>query len=185
MGGYRANEEEIVRGLTAVVHCAGNYKRASELLAAEELEREREGLPPSMATYNQATLRDWCIRLHASRYAELRDKYAAELEGGLIHDMRDLAIQGIEAQRIAIEKARERLEDGESDDPARDAAALSRVVQTNVDKMLAVSGRPTSIREDRRNPEEILRGLIAKFPGLIELPPEDVTEEEPPELEAA
>lgn len=167
-------EEQYVRGLTAVVMCAGKYRQASRQLAEEGLD-----VPAQSLAY-------WCTVRFRDRYLEIRDKYAAELEGGLIHDMRDLAIQGIAAQRLAIEKAHERLENDDSDDPARDAAALSRVVQTNTDKMLALSGRPTSIRQDLRNPEEILRGLIAKFPGLIELPPEDVTEEDgPPALEAA
>ena len=168
MNGYAANEEQLVRGLTAVVHCAGHYTAASRLCAEQGFEVSAQAL------------RDWCLNRHAARYAELRDRYAAELEEKLIHDMRDLAAQGVEAQRVAISEAHKLLESGDDKDPSRTAANLSRVVQTNVDKMLAVSGRPTSIREDR-SLDEILRALTAK--GIIELPPEDVTEEEPPELE--
>lgn len=162
MTGVRFNEEQIARGLTAVVVCAGNFAAASRFL-------ENEGL-----TVKPMTLRGWCQQRYPERYAELRERYAAELETHLIHDMRDLAVQGMEIQRLALDKTYERLVSGRDDDPSKTAANVSRVVQTNVDKMLAVSGRPTSIREDR-NLGEVLRSLAAK--GIIELPPEDVTEE--------
>ena len=108
------------------------------------------------------------------------DKYSAQLEGQLVHEYRDVARQAVEVQRLALDHAKSRLEAGKDQDPGRTAANVARVTQLMTDKMLSLSGRPTSIREDR-NVEEVLRSLAAK--GIIEIPGEDVVEE-PKEIEA-
>lgn len=174
--GYRAfTAEEIERGLLAVVQCAGTFTMASRMLADDD--------PPLEIA--AGTLTRWCTHQYAGRYGELRDKYSAELEERLVHNLRERAVRAGEVSDLAVEAAYDRLIAGQDDDPAKTAANLSRVTQISADKMLAVSGRPTSIREDRRNPEEILRSLIAKYPQMISLPDEAVTElDEPAQLEA-
>lgn len=157
-------EEEITAGLLAMIAWAGNASAASSALEAEK------GIKIS-----SSTLSGWVRGAHALRYQEMREKYADQLEAQLIGDYRDLVKHALEAEGLAIEKARDRLHAGRDEDPGRTAANLARVAQANTDKMLSLSGRPTSIREDR-NVEEILRSLAAK--GVIQLP------EPPVEIEA-
>jgi hypothetical protein len=122
------------------------------------------------------TLIHWVKYTHSIRYGELREKAAVEVEERLVHDYRDIARQAAEATAVAIGQATVMLEKGKDLDPARTASNLAKVATNMTDKMLSLSGRPTSIREDR-NVEEILRSLAAK--GIIELPSEDVQEELP------
>lgn len=157
-------EEDITTGLMALIAWAGNAVAAANALKAED----KLHIAP-------ATLRNWARERYAARYDELREKYAEQLEGQLAHDMREIAGQAIQVERLALEKAEAKLKRNGDDDPARTASHAARVAQSSVDKLLSLTGRPTSIREDR-NMNEILRSLVAK--GVLQLP------EAPAELEA-
>ena len=162
-------EARVTEALIAVIAWAGNIAAAHRALKAEGKN------PPSYTT-----LTAWVRETHVDRYNELREKYAERLEQQLIHEYRDVARFSVEVQRLGLEKAQQRLLSGDDTDPSRTAANAARVAQSMTDKMLSLSGRPTSIREDR-NLEEILRSLVAK--GVVHLPEEAVVEE-PPELTA-
>ena len=149
-------EEEITTGLMALIAWGGNANAAAKALKAE-----------GKLDTTGATLRSWATERFADRYDELREKYQEQIERGLIQELRELAGLALQGERLAVEKAMSRLEAGKDEDPGRTAANLARVAQSNTDKMLSLSGRPTSIREDR-NLEEIMRSLAAK--GVIQLP---------------
>lgn len=147
-------QEEITRGLMAMVAWAGKAVDASKSLKEQGLD-----VPTS-------TLRTWIQTTHSDEYQELRSKYAHKLEEALVRDMREVAIRATRAQQKAVEEAEKRLERGADTDPARTAAALSKVSQTSTDKLLALTGRPTAITETR-GLNEILRSLAQKVPGLV------------------
>jgi uncharacterized membrane protein YccC len=155
--------EEVTTGLMGLVAWQGNAAAAARALRSE-----------GKLEISPTTLANWARETHFERYNELREKYAEKLEADLVNDMRDIARQAMEVQRTALDKSLTRLIGNEDHDPARTASHAARVAQSMTDKMLSLTGRPTSIREDR-NLGEIMRSLAAK--GVIQLPAEDVTEE--------
>lgn len=121
-------------------------------------------------------LRGWARCTHLERYEALRNQLAEQAEQQLANEMRDVSRMAIDATRVAIEKAMGRLDLGRDDDPARSAANLAKVSQVSLDKMLALTGRPTVIHGSRE-PDEILRKLVAM--GVLKAPddePEQIAE---------
>lgn len=155
-------QEEIDKCLTALVAYAGVANAAVKYL---------ESIADGGRVPTPGTLAQWARTLHWERYEQLREQWAGKVEQTVANDMRDAAREAVEVQRLAVEKARERLEAGRDDDPARSAASLARVAQSNTDKLLSLTGRPTQITENR-NVNEILRSLVAK--GVLALPDEPV-----------
>lgn len=162
-------QPELDECLTALVAFAGNAR-----LACEYLEAEGKRAP------HHSTLGSWARTKHWERYQQLRAQWADKVEDAVTHDMRDAARASLEVARLAVEKARDRLEANKDEDPARTAANLSRVAQSSTDKYLALTGRPSSITETRSNPDEILRSLVSM--GVLQAPV-DSDAEEPPALE--
>jgi len=121
-------------------------------------------------------LRTWVESTHREQYEELRSKYSDKMEAILINNYRELAVRTSMVQRKAIEEAEKRLDRGADTDPARTAAALSKVSQVSTDKLMSLTGRPTVITEER-GMSEILRSLAAKVPGLVLLEGEVVEDE--------
>jgi hypothetical protein len=154
------SQEDIDRVLTAVIAWSGNVAAALRYIKAEGY-RTPEG----------NTVMKWMRTVHWERYEQLRDQWSQKVETTVANDMRDAAREALDVQRLAVEKARERLEAGRDDDPAKSAASLARVAQSNTDKLLSLTGRPTQITESR-NAEEILRSLVAR--GVLQLPDEPV-----------
>jgi predicted nucleotide-binding protein (sugar kinase/HSP70/actin superfamily) len=113
------------------------------------------------------TLRKWVTETHSDLYHQLQQEHAQELEEQLVANAREIAIDAAEATRLAVESARAKIEDGKEEDPSRAAANLSRVMQTNTDKMLALTGRPSSY-QGQMNMEATLRALAEK--GIIKVP---------------
>ncbi len=155
------NQEEIDQALTAMVAYAGKAHTACKYLEANGA--------PNLRVPTGATLMEWSRTTHWERYEQLREQWASKVEQSVSNDLRDGLRDAVEVQRIAVEKARERLEAGRDDDPARSAANLARVAATNADKLLSLTGRPSQITESR-NVNEILRSLVAK--GVLALPDE-------------
>jgi hypothetical protein len=109
-----------------------------------------------------STLRKWRDSTHSERYAQLQADHGKDIEEAMVRDTRDLARAAAIAERLAIEKTIDELEaDRSRIDPAQAAVAMSKVKQSNIDKMLALTGRPQSITE-HRNATELLRALEAK-----------------------
>jgi hypothetical protein len=151
-------QQEIDDALAAMVAYAGNAYGAHHYLLSQGKRAPHMG-----------TLRHWVRTKHWEQYERLREQWAAKVEQTVANDMRDAAREAIEVQRIAVEKAKERLEANRDDDPGRTAANLSRVASGNTDKLLSLTGRPSQITESR-NVNEILRSLVAK--GVLALPDE-------------
>lgn len=154
--GRTFTEQEITTALMAVVAWAGNCTAAARSLEAKgELH------------ISPVTLNSWTKEVHADRYQEMREKYAHQLEQQAVADMRDVVKLSLDAQRLALEKTMERLESGKDQDPSRTAANTATVADKMTAKMLAMTGRPTQIREDR-NMQEVMRSLVAM--GVLSLP---------------
>lgn len=156
------NELEITTCLVALAAWAGNAKAASSYL-----ENQKDIRIPA------STLNQWKLRF-SERYDKIRSTHQNELEGRMVHEMREVSGLALDATRLAVEKAVARLEANKDEDPGRTAANLARVSQSSTDKMLSLSGRPTQITETR-NAADILRSLAAK--GVLKF-------DEPPQLEA-
>lgn len=150
----RYTQEDITKGLMAMVGWAGSAADAHKSLKAEGLE-----VPTS-------TLRSWVKETHRDEYEELKGKYAVQMEAVLVKSYREMAIRASAVQMKAVEAAERLLDTGQDRDPARTAASLSKVSQVSTDKLMSLTGRPTVITETR-GMNEILRSLAAKVPGLV------------------
>jgi uncharacterized protein YeaC (DUF1315 family) len=155
--GVAYTEEQTQTALMALIAWAGNAAAASRYLKSDK------GIE-----INPATLSNW-KQTHAIRYDELREKYSAQLEESLAHEFREVAMQAVQLERLAMERATEALEKNQDKDPSRSAANAARVAQSSTDKLLSLTGRPTQITESR-NIGEILRSLAAK--GILQIPEE-------------
>lgn len=156
MASVTYNAEEITDALMAMIASAGSATRAKALLEQQEKRAPAVG-----------TLREWVTHTHWQQYQELRDKWAAQIETGIVNDYRDAIRSALEAELLAIEKAKERLENNKDEDPARTAANLARAAQSSTDKMMTMQGKPTQISETR-DVMEIMRGLVAM--GVLQVP---------------
>jgi hypothetical protein len=159
-------QAEIDKCLTAMIAYAGSATNAIRYLQHNE---------PEVRCPTPGTLINWSRTTHWERYEQLRETWAAKVEQTVANDMRDAAREAIDVERLAVQRARERLEAGRDDDPAKSAASLARVAQSNVDKLLSLTGRPSQITENR-TVSELLRSLVAS--GALHLA------DEPEQLEA-
>lgn len=160
-------DEEIDWALSALVAYAGDATAAVRYL--DRVADGRSVPPPE-------TLEDWSHGVHLERYEKAREQWSGLREKALAGDMRDAAVEAVKAQRLAVKKAVEKLERDEDPFPASSAASLARVAQSNTDKMLALTGRPSTITEDRSTAEAV-RSLVAL--GVFKLP------DEPPAIEGS
>lgn len=152
--------QEITQALLALIAWAGNAGAACNALKAE-----------GKVAPDKGTLLKWSRGAHAELYQKLHEQHAGALENQLVAEFRMVARHATDGARLAIERATEQLEAGKDRDPARTAANLATVADKATGKVLALSGRPTSIREDRRNPEDLLRALIGM--GVLKPPDEE------------
>lgn len=159
-------QEEIDDALTALIAFAGNAAAAIRYL---EQEGKRAPAYP--------TLMDWSRTKYWERYEELREQFAAKREATLVNNYLDASLRATEAMVLAADKAKERLDRDEDNDPARTAANLAMVARSATDKRLALQGRPTQISENR-DATQILRGLMARYPQLIQLTEDTGTDEQ-------
>lgn len=119
-------------------------------------------------TYNIVTTEP-VLKAHISRRREelerMREQIAPRVEAIRANDMLDNIGLATELERLAMESLKDRLEKGWVKDPARVVRDLADVKAKNVDKRLAVQGRPTQIVETRKVGEIVkaLEGLgVAK-----------------------
>ena len=122
------------------------------------------------------TLRGWRDGKHAELYAGLQEEHGAAIENVMVREMRDLARSAMHAERLAIEKVIEQMSVPGSTrlNPDQVAANMSRVTDSNVNKLLALTGRPQAITENR-TASELMRSLEAK--GVIKTLPSEASEQ--------
>jgi hypothetical protein len=155
-------EEEITLGLMTLIAWAGNSSAAAKALKAE-----------GKLDITAQTLTIWAKERYHQRYNELREKYTEQIEADLAHEFRDAARQAVELQLLALQRAKDKLHT--DNDPSRTAANAATVADKMTGKLLAITGRPTSIREDR-NVDQLLRSLTAM--GVLQPPPEQIVQGE-------
>jgi hypothetical protein len=96
--------------------------------------------------------------LHSEELDKLRERVAPKIEAAAANNMLSTVWEASEVQNLAIERAKEMLEEGRVADPSKVARDLADVMAKNVDKRLALQGRPTQISE-HRNTDEVIRAL--------------------------
>lgn len=138
-------------GLIALAAHAGQAGPASRALKGQGVD------------IGESTLRSWKDSKR-KEYDELRERYGRHLEQEIVRSMREAVAytQGVILK--AVVAAEKRLDDGRDIDPSKTAAALSRVVGTEADKLLAFTGRPINPTSDR-SPDQIIAALKAR--GLL------------------
>jgi hypothetical protein len=144
------DQQDISKALTVLAFKAGNYSHAIAALKEMGLE------------VTQVRLKGWAEREYEDQYKAIRDKYQGEFEAEAIRDMRDHLRRAAEAERLLIQKAVDLVDKTFSAKDASVAALnMAKIKQSNVDKLLALTGRPSTIIEDR-GVEPIIESLIAK-----------------------
>lgn len=144
------DQQDITKALTVLAFKAGNYSQSIQALREMGLE------------VTQARLKGWAERDHEDEYKKIREKYQGEFEAEAIRDMRDHLRLAADAERLLIQKAVDLTDKTFSAKDASVAALnMAKIKQTNVDKLLALTGRPSTIIEDR-GVEPIIESLIAK-----------------------
>lgn len=151
------SQEEIEDGLTALIAYDGSAYPAVRYLKQQG---KRAPSPP--------TLKQWSQTTHRQRYEELREQFAAQREAQVANDWLDVSSAALQHVQTALEKEAKRLETGKEEDPARAAANMAKIAALGVEKRLTLQGRPTSIKETR-TPEQVMAGLVAKYPNLFGL----------------
>ena len=149
--------EEIDDALTALIAFAGNASGAKKYL---ESVGKRAPTGP--------TLKEWSRVKYWARYEELREKFAEQNAKTLENNFLDAARYATETAMLAVDRARERLENDKDDDPGRTAANLSRVAQSATDKRATLQGVPR-LQAENQNLNALLRGMVARFPQVISL----------------
>lgn len=145
-------EQDVTRGLNALIAFGGSPTQAAQALKdAFELD-----VPTS-------TLRTWRDATYAERYVALQAEHGHEIEQAIVRDTRDLARAAAHVERMAIEKAVEAMQHTNlrATDAAQIAVNMSKLKQSNIDKLLALTGRPQAITE-HRSAQELIRALAAK-----------------------
>lgn len=156
MGKSSYTPAEVDTGLLALITYGSSNRAADEC-----------GIPAQ-------TLREW-RKTRAERLAELQAEHGPAIEQALVHAARSIALSAAAATSDAIEGAHQDILNGD----VKDKAAAARNLQTTgaiaIDKLLALTGRPTQITE-HRSADDYLRKLESL--GIIE---GTATEEPPPE----
>lgn len=157
-------EDQITKGLNALLAFGG-----SPAAASKALKQAFDLVIPG------STLKVWRDSTHADRYTALQDEFGGQIEQAIIRDTRDLTRAAVQVERMAIEQAYEALDHGtvRPEVAAQIALNMSKIKQSNIDKLLALTGRPQQITE-HRNANEIIRALAAK--GVLQLEAGDDTD---------
>lgn len=155
-------EEDLARWFLVLCTEGGNARAASRVLASQGVRVSARRL---------ASLRE----RHPARYREVRDRHFRRLEDVLVAEQRELAMAAGQAAREAVELERARIASGDVKDAAASARNSETVAGIAVDKLLGLSGRPTSV-EVHVSLEEILRARRREYAQYIEGSVEEVGE---------
>jgi hypothetical protein len=159
----RYSEDEIERALIAVAVCAGNTHRAHR-----ELAKQGHKIP-------RPTLDVWATRLHADRYQRIATEVVPKIHERIATEAEDLAQAYADAERTALDRLNETLDELDPKDVATAIRNLATSRGISIDKAALLRGRPTQIIE-HRDPADIARELAAMRPDVFEYVDEDAEE---------
>lgn len=148
MGSPTHTPEVRERALLALAVTGGNSAQA------------RRNLKDEGITVAERTLRDWRVT-HAQRYSELHETHYQLIEQRLTQAQREIATRASVATEALVEQTITDAKAGKIKDPASAARNLATTAAIAVDKMLALTGRPTQITE-HREPSKLIASLAAK-----------------------
>lgn len=154
-------EHQVERGLYALIAFGGMPAPAHRAL--------KDAFDLDIPT---ATLKTWRDSTHQERYTNLQIKHGQDIEEAMVRDTRDLARAAGALVRESIELTYNKIAEAphliRATEAAQIAASMAKVQQTNIDKMLTLTGRPDQITETR-SAADIIRALQAK--GVVQLDP--------------
>lgn len=145
------NVIERQKALTILCLRAGDTKQAALDLQAQGFD------------IDAPTLRKW-KRQYTKEYNELSEKYKSEIEEQVIRGLRETIVVAETAERAAVEIALTELESAKvrrnlrPADAAITANNLANIKSKSIDRLLTLTGRPSSIIESR-DAETLLRKL--------------------------
>lgn len=157
---------ELEQGLLTLAVCGGN--------AAEAMRHGALLEPP--VKWTESKLRAW-KRKYAARYAEIQQEHVASIEAIVLQQVREAIIQAGALQARVLEKLLVAVEGGdlEAKDLANILKSAGVSLGINVEKMLLLTNRPTSIAETR-DVAELIQSLAQRVPGLIVGSAEEITD---------
>lgn len=101
------------------------------------------------------------VSSYREMYERLQEEMGAHLEEMMIREAREVANRALVLERKLLDATEQQLANNKMLDPARAAAHVSKVKQTSIDKMLALTGRPTKITASQ-DAATIIRALEGK-----------------------
>jgi hypothetical protein len=121
--------EKVVECLTVLVEHRGNVRAASEHLDV-----------------SPTTIQKWAQETYADRYRQIEERYGLEIEQQIVMEARETAATAARATRMGVEQVVKEIEAGElkGRELAQATYALAKIMGTNVDKVLTLTGRPTN-----------------------------------------
>lgn len=145
------NVIERQKALTILCLRAGDTKQAA-------LDLQAQGF-----AVDQKTLTQW-KRQYSNEYNELSERYKSEIEEQVIRGLRETIVMAENAERAAVEIALSELQKSKVSlnlrptDAAITANNLANIKSKSIDRLLTLTGRPSSIIESR-DAETLLRKL--------------------------
>lgn len=162
--------DQVERALLEVAILSGNCSAASRRL------KEVHGLDIA-----QPRLKNWVLNLHRTRYEEIRRDVVPKIHATIANEAEDLAVAYAEAERDTLKIYDPSRISGKDLPGAIRNLATAKAI--NLDKAQLLRGNPTEIIE-KRNPQQILDGIAARFPQLV-VDAEVVDDDERPALPPA
>lgn len=153
-------EELVQQGIHALALWNGRPQKASEALAEQGIE-----IPSS-------TLHRWRDHTYPERYAQVSKSVQDKIWAKTSDRWRGVVEEAADGAREAVELTRQAMQNPQGVSMAKDFSATAKNLALAGgianDKAATIDGRPTEIHESR-GMTEILRGLGARFPGLVSI----------------
>lgn len=111
----------------------------------------------------EQTLRAWKNDVHSEQYRRIEDNHGRELERQAVEQARETIVRAGEIERELLEKART----ARPDVVPQALRAVTDVKAKNVDRMLALTGRPVQPKETQGDIVQLLKTMMDK--GYVRL----------------
>lgn len=150
----RHEPEHVAHALATLAMCGGNARQARERLLAGGID------------VSESTLKYWRNDRFPERYRQACEDTAPQIEAQVVDFQRELAYRASQAAQHAVALELERIDAREVKDASASARNLATTAGIAVDKVLSLTGRPTTIHE-HRTPEQAMKRLRTLHPGLF------------------